>query len=549
MIFRFNVPLWCSVHLFTALSKSLFHVFKMPGRKRSYSKSKLPYGIYQVAKSAARASQYADRVRRVQEAAAIMGEAAGVAGSNLGIRREAAKTYGRGMYTGEGKYGLRRTIGQFLKKNHVAQRAFDATAGRVLGSGMYTGMGEYEGPDANDLLSTKSTMDVVPLFASETDEGIIYSKREYVSEIYGPPLVGGVPQPFVLQSFAINPGLEQSFPWLSQIAANFDEYELQQLCFTFKSTTTESGNQTNGQVGTVIMATNYNAAAANFSEKFTMMQYASACSGRLTESLQHFVECDPDKLSGSRGEYVRTNPVAQNQDLKTYDHGKFQIAIANCTSNLANQSLGELWVTYTVKLRKPKFFTGKGLAISKDIFVSNTGEQRTRPFGNSLLRGQQNNIGCSLTQDGTPSFKITFPASYAGSVKMMFTAQVSDLGSGAASPTTVTGNVTPIADLYGATGSGSVADGPEAVVTNYQQANAVPAIIAIIFIVHFRIQIATNGIDNTVTFNMPSTNGAWLQSYLEINEINTGFSYASNNLGPSDAPVLVNDSGVIVVPV
>ena len=269
MIFRFNVPLWCSVHLFTALSKSLFHVFKMPGRKRSYSKSKLPYGIYQVAKSAARASQYADRVRRVQEAAAIMGEAAGVAGSNLGIRREAAKTYGRGMYTGEGKYGLRRTIGQFLKKNHVAQRAFDATAGRVLGSGMYTGMGEYEGPDANDLLSTKSTMDVVPLFASETDEGIIYSKREYVSEIYGPPLVGGVPQPFVLQSFAINPGLEQSFPWLSQIAANFDEYELQQLCFTFKSTTTESGNQTNGQVGTVIMATNYNAAAANFSEKFT----------------------------------------------------------------------------------------------------------------------------------------------------------------------------------------------------------------------------------------------------------------------------------------
>jgi len=522
----------------------------MPGRKRSYSKSKLPYGIYQVAKSAARASQYADRVRRVQEAAAIMGEAAGVAGSNLGIRREAAKTYGRGMYTGSGKYGLRKTIGDFMKKNHVAQRAFDATAGRVLGGGMYTGMGEYEGPDANDLLASKSTMEVVPLFAPETDEGIIYSKREYVSEIYGPPLVNGVPQPFVLQSFAINPGLEQSFPWLSQIAANFDEYEVQQLCFTFKSTTTESGNQVNGQVGTVIMATNYNAAAANFSEKFTMMQYASACSGRLTESLQHYVECDPEKLSGSRGEYVRVNPVVTGQDLKTYDHGKFQIAIANCTSNLANQSLGELWVSYTVKLRKPKFFTGKGLAISKDIFLSypSNSESRTQPFGTSPLRGQQNNIGILLSQDFVnPTFKLTFPASYAGSVKVLISIQIANLGSIAATPRTITGNVSPIEDLYGATPNGAL-DTPSSVITNGIQAATTPATEFFIYIEHYLIQIATNGIDNSITYNMPSTQGAWLQSYVEINEINTGFSYAANNIGTSNAPIWVTTQGVVTLP-
>ena len=357
----------------------------MPGRKRSYSKGKLPYGIYQVAKSAARASQYAERVKRVQEAAAIMGEAAGVAGSNLSIRREAAKTYGKGMYTGAGKYGLRRSIGGFLKKNHTAQMLYDKALGSMSGGGMYTGAGEYEGPDSNDLLSSKSTMDVVPLFnAAAPDDAVYYSRREYVSEIYGPPLIPATTnaEPFVLQAFNINPGLEKTFPWLSQIAANFEEYELEQLCFTFKSTTTESGNQTNGQVGTIIMATNYNAAAANFTEKFTMMQYAHAVSGRLTESLQAFVECDPEKLSGSRGEYVRTNPVISNQDLKTYDHGKFQIAIANCTSNLSNQSLGELWVSYTIKLRKPKFYTGRGLSISKDIFLSypNASEAAATPM-------------------------------------------------------------------------------------------------------------------------------------------------------------------------
>jgi hypothetical protein len=137
------------------------------------------------------------------------------------------------MYTGSGAYGIRKTLGEFAKRNKIGQRVFDATAGRLLGGhGMYTGMGEYA-PDTNSLIS-KSSMDVVPLFTPETDAGIQISRREYVSEIYGPPLVAGEPAPFTIQTFAINPGLEKTFPWLSQLAQNYDEYELVQCIFTFK---------------------------------------------------------------------------------------------------------------------------------------------------------------------------------------------------------------------------------------------------------------------------------------------------------------------------
>jgi len=523
----------------------------------------LPYGIYQVAKSAARAAAVNGRLQAIDQAMDLFDNGANMAQGNVQRLRARAITRGQGMYTGSGKYGIRATVGQFLKRNKTAQMLYDKTIG---GMGMYTGAGTYlapgaatsAGPESNDLMSTKSTMDVVPLFHDEAaDEGVLYSRREYVSEIYGPPTISGVAgtavQPFSIQEFSINPGLEKTFPWLSQIAANFDEYQMQQLCFTFKSTTTESGNQVNGQVGTVIMATNYNAAAPAFDEKFTMMQYAHSVSGRLTESLQAFVECDPDKLSGSPGEYVRTNPVVLGQDLKTYDHGKFQIAIANCTSNLANQSIGELWVSYTVRLRKPKFYTGKGLSISKDIFLSfpSGSESRTVAMGSAPLRGQQNNIGCRLSYPSpnpNSAFTITFPASYAGSVKIMFAAQLTDMGTyNAAGNRTLTGNITAIADLYGPTNN-AAADTPESFVTNNQLAATVPPTLSYIYIEHYRIQIATSGVDNSVTLNMPTTTGAWLQSYLEINEINTGFSYAANNLGSSDAPIWVTAQGTVTIP-
>jgi len=532
----------------------------MPGRKRSYSKSKLPYGIYQVAKSAARASQYADRVKRVQEAAAIMGEAAGLAGNNLSIRREAAKTYGKGSYTGSlfggsGKYDIRKTLGKFAKKNKTGQMLYDKALGWLNGGGMYTGAGEYEGPESNDLLSTKSTMDVVPLFSSAAaDDAVYYSRREYVSEIYGPPLISGsttTAEPFVLQSFNINPGLEKSFPWLSQIASNFEEYELEQLCFTFKSTTTESGNQTNGQVGTIIMATNYNAAAANFQEKFTMMQYAHAVSGRLTESLQAFVECDPEKLSGARGEYIRTNPVVSNQDLKTYDHGKFQIAIANCTANLSNQSLGELWVSYTVKLRKPKFYTGRGLAISKDIFLSypSGSETSSLALGTGQLSGQQNNIGI-LAANGSDRVTLTFPAAYSGYLKVMIAIDTPNLEyfNAISAFAVASGNIAFVSDLYGPN-LGTVGDGPVSSIRQLSQVDGFtnPRTLSWWAITHINVQIATNGIDNILRCNIP-TNVQIFQTYIEVCEYNSGFSYKANNIGTSEAPIWVNSSAVVTVP-
>jgi len=524
--------------------------------RRAYSRRKkrvLPYGIYQIAKSASRAQAFAKRVQDIAASSEIMGAAANMGRDNLRVRRDAAIASGKGMYTGVGAYGIRKTLGSFAKKNKLGQRALDfALSG---GQGMYTGSGDYN-PDSNSLIS-KSSMQVVPMFAPENDAGIQISRREYVSEIYGPPLVNGQPEPFTVQSFSINPGLEKTFPWLSQLAQNYDEYVLEQCIFTFKSTTTESSNSDNGQVGTVIMATNYNAAAPNFTDKASMQHYEAACSARLTESLQHGIECDPDKRSGSEGLFVRANPVVTDQDLKTYDHGKFQIAIANPSDIYANVSLGELWVSYTITLRKSKFFTSLGLGISKDIFVSNGGETGNMPFGagsattaytipTGLLKGQQNNLGCLLQTSQTAgnggAIKITFPAAYRGYLRIMFSFE------GVAVPPTsptfsliLGGNVKGVADLYGTSNISD--DSPSFFIISTGASATVQTALF-----HVQIQIASNGIDNTFTW-VPNFPGATVltQAYCDISEYNSGFSGKATNTNNSDAPVLINSSGVIVV--
>lgn len=479
----------------------------------------------------------------------------------------------------------RMKIQQFFKKNRTAQNLYDKAmgavdlgynagmgaastalaphlmAGQMSGTGLYTGRGLYTGmgdymPSSNDLIS-KSSMSIVPSFGSTDDDSIIVRRREYVSEIFGPDFVNNsttTVYPFVLQEFPINPGLERTFPWLSQIAQNYDEYELLQCIFTFKSTTTESSNSDNGQVGTVIMVTNYNAAAPAFRDKATMQRYMGAISARLTESTLHGVECDPDKLSGSIGEYVRTNPVVTGQDLKTYDHGKFQIAIANASAVYANVSIGELWVSYTVKLRKSKFFTSLGFGITKDIFVSNDGETTEFPFGpvdssgnpTNLLKAQQNNLGCLVRTSATAGvgkISITFPAAYSGYVKVLLFQQGGTFSSTANWRTTLvnnlgTGNIKLVEDLYGIDSSD---------VPSYGQYQVGGSQVTVML--HIRVDIATNGVDNTLTLPPTIQSSVSLnQSYLDISEYNAISSGINQGINTSDAPIWVNSSGVVVVP-
>jgi hypothetical protein len=206
---------------------------------------------------------------------------------------------------------------------------------------IWEGSGAYQA--ANKLISTSPATSLHVTSGLNELGDIQISHREYLCDVI--PTIAGFQ---TIASYYINPGLSASFPWFSQIAQFYEEYEMIQCLYTFESMVTE-GNQ-NSQ-GSLIMATQYNPANALFNNKVSMEQYDAAQSYKVTHNAVHGVECDPTKRAGSAAEYIRTGPVPSGQDIKSFDLGLFQLACQGCTPNLF---LGELWVTYTVKLSKAK---------------------------------------------------------------------------------------------------------------------------------------------------------------------------------------------------
>lgn len=508
-------------------------------------------------------------VPRSEDTLAQFGESYYKATPEQRAAREEARFFGRG------KYGIRRTLGKWAKKQKFGNLAGDiihqSVANAMYGGGMYTGMGQYQG--SNNLIADTGTMGGVPSFLSADDEtgALTISHKEYVRDVYANPmLTATIPEDFQNMGLELNPGLEATFPWLSQVAQNFEEYTFSQLIFTYRSTIADV-NSSNGQVGTVIMTTNYNANEPIFSNKSQMMGYAHSSSQKTVDHMLHGVECDPTKLSGDTGKYVRSQGLDPNQDIKTYDWGKFQLAIANTPAALADNTIGELWVSYTVHLRKPKYFTKEGYGISKDIFLSNNTnlgsvyDASTQGImRNGLLTGIHNSIGCRLeeiqntTTDqngnyvwgaGYGTIKITFPAHYAGNLQILLRlASTGNNFSGVESDpifqSTLGGNVSYVYDVVGhgsALAEKQPGDAHQIAANYWCNDNDIQ-----IYVVHVRVEIASNSIDNTIQLahnfeGSVSSPFSMSCCYVEIAEYNSTFG---DNV--SATPVFKNESGRIV---
>ena len=434
-------------------------------RRKATKRSRTPEaaGVAAVAAAMKRRvynTQKVAAMARAIEATAGVGASGGVDSyAQRSIDRNATM-YGIGDYFGKsaGSYlgnltGIpgASTVGGFL-----GDKAGDFIKRKLFGRGDYT--------TTNDLMHVPGTGGA-PLFGTMRD--VSFAHREYIGDIFGPP----AGQSFQVSSYPINPAISETFPFLSQLASNFEEYEFAQLVFSFKSTTTDIGSSTNGQCGSVVMAVNYNASAGPFTDKQTMSAYFGSTTCKSTDGAMCGVECDPQKNAGPPILYTRANPTIPSQDLKTYDLGTFQFAVVNSPASFANLPIGELWVDYTIHLRKPKLYSARGLDVDKDAFLSGPGASLGAAawFGvgsSTTLTAQQNNIGCqilpatSYTYSGTTSpqqtiipqplgVSIIVPPAFNGNLRITVRIYQGAANNLSGTPSlTLLGNIVPINDIY-----------------------------------------------------------------------------------------------------
>jgi len=195
--------------------------------------------------------------------------------------------------------------------------------------------------------------------------GTIIRYQEYLGDITTSSTAGD----FKNQSFLLNAANESTFPWLSQIAANYDQYEIQGILFEFRSTSGNAITSTNTALGTVMMATQYDTIDQPFNSKVEMLNYEFSTSGLPSQNHTHMVECDPHQtpLPLLFTESGVTNPP--NTDPRLYFLGRFQIATQGFQGT--NVNAGELHCTYQVKLLKPKLAVTLGSDIGAFIGWAN----------------------------------------------------------------------------------------------------------------------------------------------------------------------------------
>lgn len=460
------------------------------------------------------------------------------------------------------------------------------------GKGRYSGMGAYTAVGGAPM--HPAPQGIARFVGDDTLESEhVFTRTEWIADIFAPSALGMGSTSFSLQTFKINPGIEESFPWLSQVAQNYEEYELHQLAYSFQSTVTDSVSST-GNVGSLIMCTQYNNLAPKLINERAMELTAGSCSDRITNSMVQAVECDPAKLSGPRGKYVRSGALPVGADLNSYDHGILNIATNGLPATYAGQQVGKLYVAYKVVLRKPKIAVSAGDSIDQDVFVQPTPQAGTTtsitpitdngwvtPFvpltgANTLLQGQQNNIGCVLSSGvgavaGTPMLptqrwtKILFPPDYVGllEVKIRLMSGQTDTVGGAAGQTAgipwiyyMTGNVGPVYDIP----TVEAVTGQQWIDNERTQQYTVPDFRVTTFRFHVQVDKKTTLLDNAVYYCTGFGNTAtvnWVPSVacdlatMVITEMNPLFAVnpGAAGAGPKAELALVsvnNPSGGVV---
>lgn len=207
-----------------------------------------------------------------------------------------------------------------------------AKLSKLIGSGDY----KVNSTESNSLIGSKG--DSYASFGT-TDQSVRIRHREYLQD-----LVSGPANTFTVENYSVNPGLTYSFPYLSNIAQNFEEYRIHGIVYEFISTT--SPYLSTGAMGSVIMAAEYNAASPNFTSKPQMENSDFALSARPDVNLMYGVEC----ASNAQGSYYIRNGVS-TLPLTTTDLCNFQIATQ---TPIASTTLGEVWVTYDIEFLRPK---------------------------------------------------------------------------------------------------------------------------------------------------------------------------------------------------
>jgi len=240
-------------------------------------------------------------------------------------------------------------------------------------------------------------------------DGIKVTHREYFADVGMPAdgLFHILSAPYS-QGWAINPGNQDIFPWLHEIALRFETYTFERLEFHYQPMipTTQSG--------AIYFAVDYDAVDTAPATKQTMLQYAGLARGPVWKDFKHFSTKEQLKKILKRNTLNQAPP--SNADPRLYNVGNLFIACDDVIN--AAPVRAEVWVDYTVTLQTPQLLqeaddTTISLAAGNSSGAMLANATQTHLGGAVKLRPELGSNVLEFLKNGSYGYNATYTTSAA----------------------------------------------------------------------------------------------------------------------------------------
>ena len=272
-----------------------------------------------------------------------------------------------------------------------------------------------------------------------TDKGnTVIIRKEVFAQLIAPIAAAANTPGQQILNFPVNMGLDEVFPWGSQVANNFRKYKISQLAFKFETALGENYVGTSSQIGTVNLA--WNPDATSDDDITTQMQAANdEGSVQIKGNENGMIWCEADDKRGAATGFLlmRNKRLRAQSKASDYDFGELVVTLAGFPVPGPQYPIGRLIVYYCVELSHSIINTAMGSSIDQDLFAMpsvitvpavpvSTPAACSNWLSNKTFLFSDNNVGGTLYENATlqglgqPNLSYAFPATSFGYYQFLF---------------------------------------------------------------------------------------------------------------------------------
>jgi hypothetical protein len=210
----------------------------------------------------------------------------------------------------------------------ILGRVAGAAASRFLGFGDY--QVKYNSLIHGDSKQTVSMQNV-------GKRGVRIVEREYIGDV----ISSATANQFENKVYVVNPSDSKTFPWLSRMAAMFDQWEPNGIVFEHVPTSADF-NGSSQALGAVTLAADYDVEDEPYATLVEMQSSDYCVSSKPSVIINAGLECDPTERP--------TRLLYTSGESRLSHLAHFQVATSGVSQ--AGVVLGQLWVSYDITFYK-----------------------------------------------------------------------------------------------------------------------------------------------------------------------------------------------------